>query len=163
MKPSFIQRGGWWVIIQFALMIAVLALGLVWRGSGWGKPVLALGVGWFVLGGVFGIAGVAVLGRNRTPFPQPQLNSELVQRGIYSRVRHPLYVSVMLMALGWAVIWQSWPALIVALSLIPFFHAKARREEHWLGEKFPDYADYIHRVPRFIPRLRTGVNLVCNF
>lgn len=163
MNQSFSQRGGWWVIIQFALMLAVLALGIVWRGSGWGESVLAFGLGLFVLGGVFGIAGVVVLGRNRTPFPQPRPNSELIQHGIYARVRHPLYTSVMLISIGWALIWQSWPAFFPALVLIPFFHAKARREERWLGEKFPGYTEYARRVPRFLPRLGSALRFVCNF
>ena len=58
----------------------------------------------------------------------------------------------MLASLGWALIWQSWQAFIASQVLIPFFHAKARREERWLREQFPDYADYERRVPRFIPR-----------
>lgn len=152
MCASFLQRGGLWVVVQFALMIAVIALGLGLRGSGWGWPASAVGIAFFLLGGVFGIAGVVVLGRNRTPFPQPRVNSELIQRGIYARVRHPLYTSVMLISLGWALLWQSWPALVAALALIPFFHAKARREERWLAEKFSGYADYAKRVPRFLPR-----------
>jgi protein-S-isoprenylcysteine O-methyltransferase Ste14 len=84
----------------------------------------------------------------------------LVQRGIYARVRHPLYTSVMLASLGWALIWQSGSSLLAALALVPFFHAKARREERWLCETFPDYADYASRVPRFIPRL-APVSKVC--
>jgi protein-S-isoprenylcysteine O-methyltransferase Ste14 len=116
-----------------------------------------------VAGGFFGIAGVRVLGRNRTPFPQPREESELVQHGIYGRVRHPLYASVMLASLGWALIWQSVVSLVAALVLIPFFHAKARREECWLSKQFPGYADYARRVPRFLPRFWTVAKLVCNF
>jgi protein-S-isoprenylcysteine O-methyltransferase Ste14 len=86
-----------------------------------------------------------------------------VQHGIYARVRHPLYTSVMLASLGWALIWQSWPAFFAALALLPFFHAKARREEQWLSAQFPGYPDYARRVPRFLPRLALTANLVCNF
>ena len=140
--------------MQFALMAAVIVLAVVFHGDWTRVPVIAAGLGLFVVGGVFGIAGVAVLGRNRTPFPLPRDGSELVQSAIYARVRHPLYTSVMLVSLGWALIWQSWPAFIVALALIPFFHGKARREECWLREKFPGYASYETRVPRFLPRRR---------
>ena len=66
-------------------------------------------------------------------------------------IRHPLYTSVIAVAIGWALVWQSWPALLAAAALIPFFHAKALNEERWLREKFPDYADYERRVRRFIP------------
>jgi protein-S-isoprenylcysteine O-methyltransferase Ste14 len=150
---GFFERGGVWVLMQFGLLTAVIVLTVLFHGDGTGLAGRTIGVALLLVGGVFGIAGMMVLGRNRTPFPQPHAVSELVERGIYGVVRHPLYTSVMLAALGWALIWQSWPALIAALALIPFFHAKARREERWLREKFPDYADYARRVPRFLPRL----------
>ena len=158
MSAAFFRRGGWWVVVQFALMIVVLGFGIYLRGSGWGMAAITAGIALVVLGGVFGIAGVAVLGRNRTPFPQPRANSELIQHGIYARVRHPLYASVMLISLGWALVWQSWPALVPAVLLVPFFHAKARREERWLREKFPEYLDYEKRVPRFLPGLPRSHN-----
>jgi protein-S-isoprenylcysteine O-methyltransferase Ste14 len=152
-RSGFLERGGAWVLAQFVLLTAVILLGVMFHGNWTRVWLIAAGTGLFALGGGFGIAGVVVLGRNRTPFPQPRVNSELIQGGIYARVRHPLYTSVMLASLGWALIWQSWPALIVALVLIPYFVAKARREEGWLREKFPGYADYEKRVPRFLPRL----------
>lgn len=156
-SPSngFLARGGAWVVVQSLLLTAVIVLGVVFSGDWTRLAVIAPGVALFGLGGYFGIAGVLVLGRNRTPYPQPSEGSELVQRGIYARVRHPLYTSVMLASLGWALIWQSMAAFAVALALIPFFHAKARREERWLREQFPAYADYMRRVPRFVPRLET--------
>jgi protein-S-isoprenylcysteine O-methyltransferase Ste14 len=160
---NFLARGGAWVIVQFVLMGAVIVLGAFFHGDWTRVPVIATGTLLFVVGGAFGIAGVVVLGRNRTPFPQPRAGSKLVQHGIYARLRHPLYTSVMLVSLGWALIWQSGPAFVVALVLIPFFHAKARREERWLGHKFPGYAEYARRVPRFLPRLGPPANLACNF
>jgi len=159
----FLARGGAWVIVQFVLLTAVIVLGVVFHGDLTRLPVIATGALLFVLGGGFGIAGVAVLGRNRTPYPQPLADSEFVQRGIYARVRHPLYTSVMLASLGWALIWQSGPAFVAALALLPFFQAKARREEQWLSGQFPGYPDYARRVPRFLPRLGPPSNLVCNF
>ena len=157
---GFLARGGAWVVVQSILMTAAIALGVLFHGDWTRLPVITVGAALFIAGGCLGIAAVVVLGRNRTPFPQPGNGSELVQRGIYAQVRHPLYASVMLVSLGWALIWQSWPAFIAALVLIPFFHAKARREERWLREQFPDYADYERRVPRFIPRFRRPPNRV---
>jgi protein-S-isoprenylcysteine O-methyltransferase Ste14 len=151
LKQSFAARGGWWVVAQSVLMLAVIALAVGFPGDWTRGPISGIGFLLFALGGYFGIAGVLVLGRNRTPFPQPRAGSELIQRGIYSRVRHPLYTSVMLASLGWALIWQSGAAFWASLMLIPFFHAKARREEEFLRQTFADYADYTRRVPRFWP------------
>ena len=88
-----------------------------------------------------------------TPFPKPGEQAQLVRHGIYAVIRHPLYTSVIAAAMGWALVWQRWPALLVSVVLIPFFHAKTRREERWLREQFPEYADYERRVRRFVPWL----------
>jgi protein-S-isoprenylcysteine O-methyltransferase Ste14 len=152
-KPnSFLERGGAWVAIQFLLMTMVIVLGVAFHGDWTHVLMIATGGLLFIVGGYFGIAGVIVLGRNRTAYPRPRVGSELVQCGIYARVRHPLYTSVMLASFGWALIWQSGSSLLAALALVPFFHAKARREERWLREMFPGYTDYARRVPRFVPR-----------
>lgn len=162
-STSFITRGGIWVVGQSILMLAVILLGVLLRGDWTRMPVTVGGTVLFIAGGYFGIAGVLVLGKNRTPYPQPREGSELIRHGIYARVRHPLYTSVMLASLGWALIWQSVAAFGAVLVLIPFFHAKARREERWLREQFSSYTDYARRVPRFLPRLSRKTNLVCNF
>jgi protein-S-isoprenylcysteine O-methyltransferase Ste14 len=160
---TFSAKGGAWVVVQSVLMLAVILLGVLFPGDWTQLPVIALGAVLFAVGGWCGIAGVKVLGRNRTPFPQPLGDSRMIQHGIYSRMRHPLYTSVMLASLGWALIWQSAASFAVALLLVPFFQAKSRREEQWLIEKFPDYRDYARRVPRFLPRPGKPANLVCNF
>ena len=160
---TFLARVGAWVVGQSVLMAAVIVLGVSFHGDWSRLAVIATGVGLLVVGGYFGIAGVLVLGRNRTAYPKPRDGSELVQRGIYARVRHPLYTSVILSSLGWACIWQSGPAFAAALALIPFFHAKARREERWLDAMFPGYTNYAKQVPRFIPRLGSPGDVSCNF
>lgn len=162
-SSTFAARGGWWVVAQSLHMLAAIGLAVLFPGDWTRTPVIAIGGVLFVVGGYFGIAGVVVLGRNRTPFPQPRAGSELIQHGIYSRVRHPLYTSVMLASLGWALLWQSVASFAAALALIPFFHAKACREERWLNQTFSGYADYARRVPRFLPHLSRKANLVCNF
>ena len=44
-----------------------------------------------------------------------------------------------------------WPALLAALVLAPVLSAKARQEERWLRQQFPEYVVYEQRVKRFIP------------
>lgn len=156
---SFARRGGWWVVAQSVLMLAVIGLGWAFREHQRLAWVSILGACLVAAGGYFGIAGVRTLGRNRTPYPQPRPGSTLVRHGIYARVRHPLYTSVILVSFGWTAIWQSVPALLAAVVTTVFFQAKAQREERWLTERFPDYPDYARRVPRFIPHVRTTPTL----
>lgn len=107
----------------------------------------------FVVAACIGIAGVHCLGTNRTARPEPKPDSNLIQYGIYQRLRHPLYTSVLLAGFSWALLWQSGPALFMAVAQAIFFDAKARREERLLGEKFPEYSAYSARTWRFLPGL----------
>lgn len=149
----FFQRGGAWVLGQSVLLGAVVVLTVFFRGGGFSPAAVILGVVLMIVGAGVALAGALALGKNLTPFPKPTEQAQLVQHGIYAVIRHPLYTSVISVLIGWALVWQSWPALLVAAVLIPFFHAKAHREERWLRERFPEYADYERRVRRFVPWL----------
>lgn len=150
-KPGFVERGGGWVLAQLGLMFAVLAAGPLTPGGGAPGSWRLLAWGLFCAGAGLGIAGVSVLRTNRTIFPRPQAGSSLVTRGIYRWIRHPLYASLMCLSFGWGVFWASWPTVVAGLVLTVFLRWKAAREEHWLGERFPEYAAYASRVRRFIP------------
>jgi protein-S-isoprenylcysteine O-methyltransferase Ste14 len=153
MNTAFQGRGEGWVIAQFVL----LAIIILTPPSLGGAPLLAA---WTIpIGFLVGLAGIAVayagirgLGTNLTAFPKPKDDAALVQTGIYAFVRHPIYTGMCLLALGIALGRQSIPTLIEAVLLLLFFEFKARREEHWLVAKFPEYDDYRQRVRgRIIP------------
>ena len=151
MSKSFVHRGGLWVLGQGALLLAVAALGVICRGESRLMLSLLGGLLFLAAAAWTGIAGVMALGRNLTPFPKPSAHAQFVQHGIYGLMRHPLYTSVFCASVGWSLLWRSWPALAVSLLVALFFDAKARREECWLRQQFPDYAGYEQRVRRFIP------------
>ncbi len=153
MSDSFAARGGWWVVGQSILMLAVLALGLAFHGQWTGAASAWVGTLLAAAGAWLGIAGVKELSTNRTAFPKPQADSKLVQTGVYDLVRHPLYASVILLNTAWSLLWRSGPAGVATIALVILLDAKARREEKWLREMFPDYATYAERVRRLIPWL----------
>jgi protein-S-isoprenylcysteine O-methyltransferase Ste14 len=151
MATDFFNRGGTWVVCQFILLGLVFFFSLAGKGPWSNAQASFLGSALFVLGVFCGIAGTMALGRGLTPFPRPSTRALLVQNGIYRFVRHPLYLAVFLGSVGWALVWDSVPALVAALMLMPFFDAKARREEQWLRQQFPEYPAYEKRVKRFLP------------
>jgi len=146
----FLERGGGWVVGQFLLFACLLVLSILHSGTG---PAAwrAAGVLVLVVAVAVAVAGVTALGRNLTPFPKPADHAKLIQHGIYAKIRHPLYSAVILGGFGWALLWLSWPALLAAVALLPFFHAKSCREEGFLRQKFPGYREYETRTRRFIP------------
>ena len=151
MSSKFTQRGGWWVAGQFVLMMAVAVLGIACRDESKHRLLFLGGLISLAFSGICGIGGTLALGRNLTPFPRPAAGTQFVQHGIYGLMRHPLYAALIYAAAGWSLIRSSWPALAASLALAIFFDAKARQEERWLRQQFPDYARYQQRVRRFIP------------
>jgi protein-S-isoprenylcysteine O-methyltransferase Ste14 len=150
---NFVQRGGLWVTGQCLLLCAVIGGGLLCRGQ-WHNLWLTLcGAGLLLIASSCGLAGTVSLGRNLTPFPRPSAGSRLVRTGIYGLIRHPLYTAVCCGSLGWALVWGSWPALLASLVLAPLLDGKARREEYWLRQQFPEYSSYEQQVRRFVPWL----------
>ena len=139
--------------LQVAFLCAAVATGMLgapwpaaashWLAAPGGVAVLA-GAG-LLVGGGFG------LGRQLTPFPRPVANGVLRQDGVYGLVRHPMYGGALLLILGWALLSSPFVLLPLGLAAV-FLDAKRRREEAWLVEQRPGYADYRLEVPRrFIP------------
>ena len=151
MDGNFLQRGGFWVIGQSVLLCAVIAGGILCRGQWHSLPLTLCGGALLLLAGSCGLAGTISLGRSLTPLPKPSARTALVTTGIYGLIRHPLYTAVFCGSVGWALVWRSWPALLAALALAPLFDNKARQEERWLRQQFPEYAKYERRVRRFVP------------
>jgi protein-S-isoprenylcysteine O-methyltransferase Ste14 len=151
--PSLGPRGEGWVAAQVVLILFALIAGL--RGPGWSPATKGLRVAAAIpllLGGAgLMAAGLGGLGRHLTPFPRPHAEGSLRRDGAYGLVRHPIYGGAFLAALAWALV-TSPLAFVPAALAAPFLEAKRRREEAWLVEKHPEYAEYERQVPRrFIP------------
>jgi protein-S-isoprenylcysteine O-methyltransferase Ste14 len=67
----------------------------------------------------------------------------LVTQGMYSKIRHPIYIFGCLAYLGSLLALQVWPILAVWLALTPIEFVRARREDRVLAEAFgAEYATY---------------------
>src|SRR5262245_40940541 len=71
-----------------------------------------------LVGGVLLVCGLVIaskarrdLGRSFSSAPTPVQSGALVDSGIYGRMRHPMYLGIIVGAFGWAAIWGSWIAL----------------------------------------------------
>ncbi|MCS7060752.1 MAG: isoprenylcysteine carboxylmethyltransferase family protein [Anaerolineae bacterium] len=154
-KRRFGARGEWWVVAQFTLGPAFVVTTWLTRGrafdlstwSTWIGIVLAAPAAALVIGGILS------LGRNLTPLPAPVEDGALVDQGLYCIVRHPIYSGIIFAAVAWALMCGSVLGLFLSIPVFVFFDLKSRREEAWLAEKYPAYADYRRRVRKLIPFL----------
>lgn len=139
--------------IQAALIVGIIVTpgDDAWRV---GRVLEVLGTSLVVLGLVIGLWAAARLGRGLTPSPLPNGAVDLVTRGPYRWVRHPMYTAVMLIAAGVTVPSGSLLVAAQAVALMILFNVKARWEEGRLAATFPGYAGYQAATPRFVPFTR---------
>ena len=142
-----------WLGVQLLILGAIFALG--WRDWKTAETEwISVAGGVLMLAAlVVALSGFRALGRNLSPGPRPMHDHSLVTHGIYRRIRHPLYTSLLLLSIGWAIFTHSWLACGATLVLLAFLHMKARVEEKHLESIYPQYRKYAARTGFFLPRL----------
>ena len=137
-----------------AMFVTAFLLAGLGRRFGW--PTLPGIVSW-VATGIFLLGYVLyaeVLRENvwlsRTV--EVQANQQVVDTGLYGIVRHPMYLSTLLLFLAMPLILGSIPAFIVTLAYIPIIRCRIISEEAVLMAGLAGYAEYMKKVRyRLIP------------
>jgi|SRR5580692_8992831 protein-S-isoprenylcysteine O-methyltransferase Ste14 len=130
--PAYAERQGWWVLD--------------------GETVRWLGVFFYLAGGALRIWPIFVLGRRFSGLVAIQPGHELVTDGIYRVIRHPSYLGMIILMLGWALAFRSGLGVILAALIVPPLLARIRSEETLLRLQFGDeYDAYRRRTSRLIP------------
>jgi protein-S-isoprenylcysteine O-methyltransferase Ste14 len=121
------------------------------RAAGLGTALLALALLLFW-------RSHADLGRNWSPSLQLREEHELVTRGVYRRVRHPMYASQWLWSAAQALLLRNWIAGPAGAALfLPLYLLRVPREERMMLERFGEtYRAYMKRTGRVVPRLFRG-------
>ncbi len=117
--------GAWWI----GLVLTALGVGI----SIWAR--VSLGANW---------SGAVTL----------KDDHELISKGIYRWIRHPIYTGILLAMIGTALIrgyLRGWVGFLIVLAA---FYFKARREESFLRQEFGDgFEEHAKRTGMFLPKL----------
>jgi protein-S-isoprenylcysteine O-methyltransferase Ste14 len=131
---------------------------LIFSGSSEASMALPLALSGCLLalaGAALVLGSRAALGPAWSFVPKADQGTSLVTTGPYRLVRHPIYLGLALLAMGEALAFGSWPALMIVLSgIVPTFAWRARAEEKLLSRTFGErYAVYRQRTKMIIPHL----------
>jgi protein-S-isoprenylcysteine O-methyltransferase Ste14 len=151
------DRGNRWVLAAFGVIGLLLAYLPAYtdRTDVWtldGDAVRWLGVVLFAAGGALRIWPVFVLGRRFSGLVAIQPGHTLVTSGVYSVIRHPSYLGLLVNSLGWALAFRSGVGVLLTAFTIPPLIARIRAEERLLSAQFGDaYDAYRSRTSRLLP------------
>ena len=105
-----------------------------------------LGILIIIIAFIIMLVSIKELGRNLSPFPRPINNSNLVTKGIYRFLRHPMYYSLIFISFGVFITKLSIYYLFLSTSLILIIKFKIALEEQYLKNKFKNYLLYQNEV-----------------
>jgi len=133
-----------WIIDSFILRYTTFLNGSV--------PVavrIPLAVIFFVLAGTLSRRGLSIV------FGEVRETPGVIRKGIFGRVRHPVYLGEILLYLGFLSLNISLAAAAIWLLAIGFLHYLSRYEERLLIDRFgDDYRRYMREVPMWIPGIK---------
>ena len=107
------------------------------------------GVILLVLSGYLARTGLSIV------FGEERKKPGVIRKSVFNAIRHPVYLSEILLYLGLLMLSISLTAGVVWVVAIGFLHYISRHEERLLLERFGDeYEQYMRDVPMWIPWLR---------
>jgi protein-S-isoprenylcysteine O-methyltransferase Ste14 len=118
-----------------------------------GLPIVTLAIILIVAGVALAVSAALLFRRQRTELnPTSAVNRALVTSGPFRFTRNPMYLSLVVVALGVAIWIGPWPMFLAPIAVfvttnrvhIPFEEAKMRRQ---FG---PDFDAYCRRVRRWV-------------
>jgi len=150
-------------VILFLLLIGMFILPLIYSASSWldfASYSLPAWAGWLGVALLLGALFVfwrahADLGLNWSPSLEIREKHELITKGIYGIIRHPMYASQWLWVIAQPLLLQNWVAGFANLLIfIPFYMLRVQAEEQMMINKFGDqYRDYMKRTGGVLPKM----------
>jgi protein-S-isoprenylcysteine O-methyltransferase Ste14 len=113
-----------------------------------------IGVILAAVGGALRLWPVYVLGHRFSGLVAIQEGHTLVTTGIYSAIRNPSYLGLLVNMLGWSLAFRSVAGLLLTALMLPPLIARMNAEERLLQSQFgAEYDAYRARTARLVPRL----------
>lgn len=122
----------------------------LWPGT---PAVLWAGVALTALGVGISISARFTLGANWSGVVTLKQGHELIRKGLYRSIRHPIYTGILIACVGTQLIHGHLRGWVGFLVVAATFYFKARREERFLKQEFgAGFEEHVRQTGMFLPR-----------
>lgn len=130
-----------WILDSFVLKYSTFLAGSVPGYIGWTAGIIL-----FILGFLLARSGL------KSVFGTVQESPHVISSGVFSIVRHPIYLGAILFYTGMVCLTLSLASAVLLLVIIAFYRFISRYEEKLLTQRFGDeYREYMGKVPMLFP------------
>ena len=130
-----------WVSDSFFLEYSTLSLDTI---SNMVRMVIGFPI--LIISGIFAKFGLGII------FGEVRKKPEIIEKGVFKIVRHPIYLGSILLYLGLTILTCSIASAVLWIIIIIFYYYISKYEEKLLLKEFgTDYKNYMERVPMLIP------------
>ena len=99
-------------------------------------------------------SGFLAMGGIKIIFGEIREKPMVIRKGVFGRVRHPIYSGSILLYLGLIILTFSIFSAIIWVFIVAFYYYISRYEEKILLKEFgSEYEQYMNEVPMLIPRI----------
>src|ERR1700683_3052873 len=113
-----------------------------------------IGIALLAGGLLFSVWARVYIGRNWSGTVTVKEDHELIRRGPYTLVRHPIYTGLLLGFIGTALVRGEWRGVLAVLIVFAALWRKLRLEGCWMNERFGEqYRSYREHTAALIPFL----------
>jgi protein-S-isoprenylcysteine O-methyltransferase Ste14 len=107
---------------------------------------MVIGFPILIISGILAKYGLGIV------FGEIREKPEIIEKGVFKIVRHPIYLGSILLYLGMIVLTCSIASAILWIIIVIFYYYISKYEEILLLKEFGiDYKNYMERVPMLIP------------
>jgi len=142
--------------VQLILLLIFLAVWILDSFVLHHATFLTRSIPWYVNTplGIILLVAAFVLSRSglKMVFGETQETPHMIIQGVFSIVRHPIYLGVILVYIGLSCMTLSLLSAALLIIIIPFYRYISRYEERLLIMRFGDeYQTYMRKVPMLFP------------
>lgn len=155
-RETQIRRLRYWVLLVVACLLLIygrkLPYALSFRIIPHATAIAWAAAAFCVVGLALAVWARVTLGRNWSGVVTLKEGHELVERGPYRFVRHPIYTGILTMFFATALARGHLSGFVGTVLMFASFWIKLRDEEKLMLQQFPEqYRTYQQRVKRIIP------------